>query len=103
MGQSAVTLKDTNPKLYAVQEALKEVGRYLVSIGVIDSAIVLFQLIQGMINTQTGEINMNWQMILAFTLFSFSGAVIRGLDKLKQVYEKTVNPEPGVSQGIIPF
>jgi hypothetical protein len=56
-----------------------------------------------MINPQTGEIFINWTLILAFTLFAFASAIIRGLDKLKHVYEQAVSPETGVSKGIIPF
>jgi hypothetical protein len=96
-------LRDTKPKLYAYKEALKEVARYMVSIGLLDSTVILFQLIQSGINTQTGAININWGMIWAFTLFSLAGAMVRALDKAKQIYNKEVYPVEGKSQGFIPF
>lgn len=103
MGFSDPQTSTTSPIKFAIGEALKEVARYLVSIGVIDALIGLFQLFQTMVNPQTGAININWQIVLGFTALSFSGAVLRGLDKLKHVYEQTITPEPGVSKGIIPF
>lgn len=96
-------LRETNPKLYAFKEAMKEVGRYLISIGLVDSVIVIFQLIQSGINTQTGVININWNMVIAFTLFSAVSAIIRGLDKAKHEYEKAIADSSGVSKGFIPF
>ena len=99
-------MKDTNPKLYSFIEALKELGRYLVSIGLMDSAIAIFQLIQSGINTQTGAININWQLILAFSLFSLSGGVIRAMDKYKHEVTKLVSPtleNQNSPLGIFPF
>ena len=93
----------TNPTTDAIKESLKEVARYMISIGIVDVLVTVGSLIQGMINTQTGVIAINWSLIGAVTLFGFIASVLRGLDKLKHVYEKNTEPVVGKSQGIIPF
>ena len=91
------------PKKTALKEATKEVGRYLISIGVVDSLIVVFKLLQTMINTETGGVAINWALIGSVTLFGAVSAVVRGLDKFKHTHQKLSSPEVGRSQGLIPF
>lgn len=75
----------------------------MASIGVLDVLIGVFTMVQSMINTGTGEININFQMIFAFTLFSLAGVVVRALDKFKHEYAKLTEPKVGQPQGLLPF
>lgn len=58
------------------------------------------------INTQTGEILINWAVFRAVFLFQTITFVLAGLDKFKHTYAKETNPvikSSGKSAGILKF
>lgn len=80
-------------------EALKELGRYLFFTFLLDGLLVALDIITAGLDTTTGEININWRLLATVTLFSFSTATARALDKLKHEHTKLT----GEARGIVPF
>lgn len=69
----------------AVIESAKELGRVMV--------ISVLPILMSSINTQTGEININWQIVLAALIVAFLKAI-----------DKYIHKEPEIkAQGLLPF
>ena len=103
-GAQPFTTKDTNPTKHSLKEGLKEVGRYLVFGVLVEIAVVVLPVVLLGINSQTGEIAVNWQLAYATGLITLLTATLRGLDKFKHVRSKLNSPEKdGESQGLLWF
>ena len=100
MGSNNPQQQPKNPFLEAVKEFLRNVVMGMLA----EVAVVIIPIIIAGINTTTGVIMINWQLIYAVGLVTFLTAVLRGLDKWKHEQSKLENPEDqGKSMGILPF
>lgn len=97
-------MKESHPNQYSLKEGLKEVGRYLIFGVLMEIVTVVVPVVILGINTATGTIAINWQLVYAVGLTTLLTALLRGVDKFTHARNKILFPErTGESQGLLPF
>jgi hypothetical protein len=85
-----------------LKEALQEGAKESLRTFIFMSTPLIIVFAMAGINTQTGEININFQVLSSMLLFQVFGVILAGLDKAKHIYGKLENPDTkGESYGLL--